>query len=215
MNVNNLFKYTLGAIVGAVAGWVVGQLVIDSVSEEYEEIEPGMPSETKEAQDESVVQIWEPKKKTKPQVPITDYVGFQKRAKVLDGKKLIEEEVEKLIDKGYVISLEDFSDTHDEYAKVQLSYYEDDEVVVDDKDSILSSPEDFLGFQALTMFGKDSEDPDIVFVRNDTISTDYEIVRLHTAYSSAVLGLKEEEPVKKQKGNKKKTRAMPVEEEDE
>lgn len=72
----------------------------------------------------------------------------------------------------YVISPEEFG-SRDDYDTVSLTYYAD-EVLADDMDEPVTDVNDVVGLESLNCFG-DYED-DCVFVRNDDLKTDFEIL---------------------------------------
>lgn len=75
-------------------------------------------------------------------------------------------------DKPYVISPDDF-DEMDDYETETLMYYEDD-VLTDDSGNIINDVEKLIGKDSLSHFGEYEDDS--VFVRNDKLKTDYEIL---------------------------------------
>ena len=75
-------------------------------------------------------------------------------------------------DKPYVISPDDF-DEMDDYETETLMYYEDD-VLTDDGGNIITDVEKLIGKDSLSHFGEYEDDS--VFVRNDKLKTDYEIL---------------------------------------
>ncbi|MFI5344389.1 MAG: hypothetical protein ACHQUC_09240, partial [Chlamydiales bacterium] len=86
--------------------------------------------------------------------------------------------------------------------KVTLTYYDGDDVLSDVNEKMLSSSEEMIG-DALLHFGEQSEDPDIVYVRNIKLGCEYEIIRIHNSYETVVLGVKNKGKSQK-KGNRKK-----------
>lgn len=81
-----------------------------------------------------------------------------------------------------IISLEEYAASDTGYIKTSLNYYAGDDVVTDQKDVPLSDPEGFLGEDALVSFGMQSDDDDVVYVRNHELHGEYEIVRLHKSF---------------------------------
>lgn len=76
-------------------------------------------------------------------------------------------------------------------SKVSFAYYEDDDVLVDDGDSIIGDKYMLIGEDTLR-FGHGTGDPHIAFVRNELLSMDFEITLVRDSYSRAVLGLEPE-----------------------
>lgn len=111
-----------------------------------------------------------------------------------------------------LITEEEFSDESDneDYERIALTYYNTDGVLVDERDEPVPSPENILGQEALASFGKDSKDPDVVYVRNDLTSTLFEVARVYQSFAEVVLGITEpivqpkHEPIQKTKVRKVK-----------
>ena len=73
----------------------------------------------------------------------------------------------------YVISPDEFGE-RDGYPTVSLTYYEDG-VLTDESDTIIRDIENVVGLDSLDHFGEYEDDS--VFVRNDDLKVDFEILR--------------------------------------
>lgn len=82
-------------------------------------------------------------------------------------------------DRPYVISPDEFGEG-DEYDIISLTYYADG-VLTDDMDELVDDVEGTVGQESLSHFGEYEDDS--VFVRNDKLKTDYEILRDDRDYS--------------------------------
>ena len=104
-----------------------------------------------------------------------DYNGISKK----------EEKEEMAESKPYVISPEEFDENG--YKTKTLFYYNDD-VVTDERGKVLSekSIEKLIGKESLTTFGQ--YESDSVFVRNDDLKTDYEILADERNYHEMFMG---------------------------
>lgn len=102
--------------------------------------------------------------------------------------RLVDAEIE--VDGPYVISLSEFTEDKQHYDKISWCYYEGDDVLCDENEEPISegSVEETVG-DALVRFGDGSDDENIVYVRNDKISCDYEISRVNASFSEVVLGI--------------------------
>lgn len=78
-----------------------------------------------------------------------------------------------VIDKPFVISPEEFGEDPN-YATESLTLYADG-VLTNEADEIIDDIEDLVGEDSLTHFGEYEDDS--VFVRNDNLQTDFEILR--------------------------------------
>ena len=84
--------------------------------------------------------------------------------------------------KPYVITPEEFNDKLD-YAVVSLTYYADG-TLADDWDNPVEDVENLVGKESLSHFGEYEDDS--VYVRNDEIKTDFEILLDTRKYSDVV-----------------------------
>ena len=75
-------------------------------------------------------------------------------------------------DEPYVIPPEDFGELG--YETISLTYYAD-EILADERDELVEAVNMVVGLESLTHFGEYEDDS--VFVRNDRVKCDYEILR--------------------------------------
>lgn len=81
----------------------------------------------------------------------------------------------------YVISPYDFGEL-DGYHQIELTYYAD-EILEDDEYNIVTDAEEILGPKALKTFGEYEDDA--VFVRNEHLRTDFQILKDYRTYAQA------------------------------
>jgi len=79
----------------------------------------------------------------------------------------------------YTISPDEFGENED-YDTISLMYYAD-KILADEDDEIVQDIADKIGYESLTTFGEYEDDA--VFVRNDTLKCDYEILLDQRTYS--------------------------------
>lgn len=92
------------------------------------------------------------------------------------------EDMDKHIGRApYVIDPDEFASL-DNWKTVSLTYYADD-VLEDEKYRIINNRDELIGPKALTTFGEYEEDS--VFVRNERLKTDYEILKDYRTYDEA------------------------------
>lgn len=82
-------------------------------------------------------------------------------------------------EKPYVISPDEFNE-FDDYSVISLTYYADGKLA-DDNDELVEDVDDVVGINSLEHFGE--YDDDCVYVRNDRLKVDYEILRSLRKYS--------------------------------
>lgn len=163
--------FAAGAVIGSAVTWKV-------VKTKYERIANDEIAEMREY----VRSKQEPKEAVEPEKPIVDIQEVEKNEYVKLVSNYLEqineneekggaEEVEEEC-KPYVISPEDYGEEED-YDTVTLTYYADG-VVEDDQCNIMPDPEEILGEGFADHFGEFTEDS--VYVRNDQLKIDYEIL---------------------------------------
>jgi hypothetical protein len=102
-----------------------------------------------------------------------------------------DEEAELLIrdtDKPYIISFNEYKNTRLDYVKTDLTYYENDDIIIDGGTVPYPDVDNLLGEANLQRFGVGSTSKDIVYIRNEELETDFEIGRTDGDFSEEVLG---------------------------
>lgn len=103
-----------------------------------------------------------------------------------------EEELELRLaspDSPYVIHLDEFMENEHNHDQVTLTFYLGDEVLADERDEEIPFPDPYVGEDNLKKFGHGSGDPNVVLVRNERLSMDYEVALAEGKYVHEVLGL--------------------------
>jgi hypothetical protein len=80
----------------------------------------------------------------------------------------------------FVISRDIFAydeDEGDNYDKLTVTYYPEHRILLDDGDELVDDVDMTIGWRSLAQFGGESGDPDVVFVRNRRMMTDFEVIR--------------------------------------
>ncbi|QJU22518.1 hypothetical protein HLY09_25640 [Enterocloster bolteae] len=181
--------FVLGAAVGSVATWQytkkkyerIAQEEIDSVKEIFSKRESAAEVEivTPEPQ---TAKVGKPEEKP----DITEYAarlereGYTNYSNVSAGEKKEEQEAMEM--KPYVISPEEFGEFED-YERISLSYYAD-QILADEDDEKVEDVDNVVGLESLTHFGEFEDDS--VFVRNDRLKCDYEILLDQRTYSDVI-----------------------------
>lgn len=102
---------------------------------------------------------------------------------ILANREREKEEAAMDDDQPYVISPEDYSES-DEYEKITLFYYADD-VLTDDQTQLLDDPDNTVGTDFASHFGE--YEADSVFVRNDRLRCDFEILLDEDTYANIIM----------------------------
>lgn len=93
----------------------------------------------------------------------------------------------------YIITHDEYFAAEKDYDTQSLTYYETDDTLCDEHDRPMDEINGTVGDDHLARFGSGSKDKNIVYVRNERLETDYEIVRSPGSYLEEVLDLKPEE----------------------
>jgi len=108
----------------------------------------------------------------------------------------VEPEEEELLlerdeSKPYVISYDEFMTGEKDYIQRNLVYYAGDNALVDEADQPIPAIDEVVGEDNLQRFGVASKDPNVVYVRNEIMSLDFEIARSEGKFAHEVLGFLE------------------------
>ena len=169
-----LLAFIAGAGIGSVCTWQllkrkyeqIAQEEIDSVKAAYaarENVEKAGKSLLEGLQDGL--------KKYKSIIQKEGYTNYSRNVEEKKGDPFVE--------KPYVISPEEFGE-FEEYEKISLTYYAD-QVLTDENNEEVDDVEEIVGEESLTHFGEYEDDS--VFVRNDRLKCDYEILLDQRNYS--------------------------------
>jgi hypothetical protein len=183
--------FVLGAAVGSIVTWhyvekkyeQIAQDEIDSVKKVFFKREIADLNEESEDIDTRTKADY-----TKEKPNVVEYAAWLRKQGYTNYSDISpenEKEVEKepmTVDKPYVIAPEEFGE-FDDYEKISLTYYAD-QVLADDNDELVNDVENVVGFDSLNSFGEYEDDS--VFVRNDRLKCDYEILLDQRKYSDII-----------------------------
>lgn len=165
----NKLKCALAFIFGAAAGvavsWKLLEQKFDQIAQEKIESVKELYSkkykeETAEEAEEAVEEINDENEEYSTILKVT---GYNASPVVKENKKV----------KGpYVIAPEEFGET--DYETESLTYYADGVLTYDGTDDIVEDVDGMIGKESLTTFGEYEDDS--VFVRNDELEKDFEIL---------------------------------------
>lgn len=100
----------------------------------------------------------------------------------------------------YSIPEEEFHSGAQHHDKLSLYFYMEDEVVCDENEEIVSDIDGVVGEENLLEF----DDKNRLWVRNEGLGTDFEIIALHRSYVRDVLGEREDDESEKELRNHKR-----------
>lgn len=172
--------FITGAAIGSAVTWKylktkyeqIAQEEIDSVKEVFAKRET-VEKENREKAD---------KAKDKPDImEYADKIkneGYTNYSDVNSDKN----DAQKDVEKPYVITPEEFGE-FDDYNQISLIFYAD-KVLADENNEIVDEVERIIGFESLNHFGEYEDDS--VFVRNDRLKCDYEILLDQRNYNDII-----------------------------
>lgn len=161
-----VFTFIAGAAIGSLVTWKVTKTKYEQIAKE--EIESVKEVFTVKKNEESSEEAeTEPEPKSKAQ----EYVDRLNELKYGDAEDIKEEGVDVM--RPYVISPDEFAE-RDGYDTVSLTYYEDG-ILTDEEDNPIKDIDTVVGIESLSHFGEYEDDS--VFVRNDDLKLDFEILR--------------------------------------
>lgn len=92
--------------------------------------------------------------------------------------------------KPYIITVSEFFDEHeDDFDKLTVTYFESDGILMDDHNVVIPDIEFNIGIDNLDHFGVGSNESHILYIRNEQLTNDYEVVLDDGSYTADVLGI--------------------------
>jgi hypothetical protein len=209
----------IGAIVGGIAGYFLGELIVKQLEK---------AAQKSEEEDDWQKESWlEEDEKTVEEIAKIDYTKYTKPKGNLEelvkpytssiDEKLTKKGKSKVQDKAnniMIISLEEYEGNR-AMNKEPISYYVDDATFADINEDIIPNPNDLFPVNIHLHFGQQSEDPDIVYVRNENNGCDYEITQIHGSYSVIVAGFPAEAPKDTKAKRRRTTKKVSANDEEE
>ena len=177
------FSFLIGATVGSVATWKLiktkyermAQEEIDSVKEVFSKKNTALTNEVEKAHKYLEINIENAKKAESGLSSMVRDLGY---ASPLN----MEEKKESMKKEGtYVIPPDDFGETG--YKTESLTYYAD-KILTYETDEVIDDVDYLIGSESLNCFGEYEDDS--VFVRNEDLKTDFEILLDMRKYSDVV-----------------------------
>ena len=181
MNSKLYLSFAAGVAVGAVATYfVVKDRIMQQAQEEIDSVKEVFKKHHLVPIDKEEQEKKELARENREKPDIMTYSNILKKEGYVDYSQSAEREEEKETKKvnkfgkdiPYVIAPEDFGENED-YEKVSYTYYSDG-VVTDEREEIVKDVGETIGEDFADHFG-DYED-DSVYIRNDVIGIDYEIL---------------------------------------
>lgn len=177
----NVIMFAAGAVIGSAATWFVLKNKYEQrIQEEVESVKEALSgltntteqSETEEAESEDELEDTNEENDNE----LEEYANL---TNLYSTEKGGAEKVK--VKKPYVISPYDFGEI-DEYRKIDLTHYADG-ILEDEDGEIVTDVDELIGADSLNTFGEYEDDA--VFVRNEQLMTDFEILKDYRTYEEA------------------------------
>ena len=173
--------FAAGALVGSAVTWYfakgyfakIAQEEIDSVKEAFSKIE-AKPEEEQT----------EPKEGLSEEEVARAMPVYQSLVREYDSAFKSEEKEVSDVERPYIIQPGEFHEFYD-YEPHTLTWYADG-ILADDTDEIIDDIDGTVGLDNLDHFGENPDDPDTIYVRNDKLQSDYEILKDNGTYAEIV-----------------------------
>lgn len=110
-----------------------------------------------------------------------------------DNFDLDEEKKYRTKTEPYIITHDEYYASEPEYENSTLTYYEQDDTLTDEQDKPIREIDKTIGEDHLIRFGHGSRDSNIVYIRNDRLGIDFEVVKSTGSYVEEVLGMLKDE----------------------
>ena len=91
-------------------------------------------------------------------------------------------------DAPYILHADEFRENENDWDQTTFTYFVGDEVLCDIRDAEVDDVDGFVGSENLTKFGHGSNDDDVLYIRNEELQLEMEILRSNGKYSHEVHG---------------------------
>lgn len=96
-------------------------------------------------------------------------------------------------DVPYVISFDEYLENPERHEQTTLAYFAQDDTLVDEREQPIDNTDYTVGDDNLLRFGEGSNDPNVVYIRNERLGVDFEVVASRGSYHKEVFGTEKDE----------------------
>jgi hypothetical protein len=93
----------------------------------------------------------------------------------------------------YIIHKNEFHEGFEEHEQSTLTFFTGDDVLCDERDAPIDDVDALVGLENLEQFGHGSGDVNVVYIRNEPLGRDIEIVRSSGKFATEVHGFQDDE----------------------
>lgn len=89
----------------------------------------------------------------------------------------------------YVLEKDEYFENESGYTQSSLTYFDGDGILTDARDDVIDEVDKTIGEYNLKKFGHGSGDPRVVYIRNDVLELEFEVLKHDATYKKHVAGL--------------------------
>lgn len=181
-NTFGVFMFTIGAAIGSVVTWkLIDKKYKNIADEEIASVKEVFSRRTENTKIEDDVETDD----EEDEIDVGEFIKYNEIASNYSNNntKIDKKEEGEKMSTPYVISPDEFDEKG--YTTQSLTYYAD-KVLTDEMDNVVEDIDGLVGAESLNHFGEYEDDS--VFVRNDDLATDFEILLDVRNYSDVIIG---------------------------
>lgn len=187
--VKDIALVAVGAAVGFAGGWLLTKRKYEKQAEDdindIRQYYLEKDLERQKAHEEIKEKVEKAEETSKKLGEVIDKIEYHKIVKneYKEGDEEVKAEQEspeeELPDKPYMISEDEYLEGNNDYEKISLTYFTEDDTLADDTDEMVDV-EETISSDIFNQIAE-SDDGDF-YVRNDTVQTDFEVVKIDASY---------------------------------
>lgn len=180
-SLSNVIIFAVGAVIGSAVTWKIVKSKYEAISkEEIESVRELYLAKIKRLKEEKSEEVENDISEEVPEESTDEDKDIDNYKKLVEELNYAEME-EKDLSKPYVITPDEFGEM-EEYERAFYTLYSDG-ILTDDFDEIVNDVDDIIGEENMKHMGE--YEPDCLFIRNDKIMTDFEILLDEKNYKEA------------------------------
>ena len=184
-----IVTFISGALIGGTATYVwlknkyeaLSEAEIESVKESYARYYNKTENKDQEKKDTAVLSDKKIEQKSSiedyvKRIQMHEYAEYSTKPDIKQKTSQVDNDLPTMVSSNkdiYVISPDEFGEI-EEYSKISLTYYENNDILADEQGVVIDNVEDVIG-DGLEHFGEFEDDS--VYIRNDARHSDYEILK--------------------------------------
>lgn len=169
--------------------------LLDTAAEAYEKTEEKVHIPTKEELEQLSLDIEHERQESRRYDALSDVYSGNPTINTVVAEQA-DDSVEPAMYKDYISGpqlIRFWEYTDGDFKKVDLTYFEGDDVLMDEDERIIRDIDGTIGLESLKNFGYYNPDPKVVYVRNNRLEVDFEVMRDEGSFAEQILGVQTED----------------------